>query len=168
MANAFETMGLQPSFALDERTLEERQRELNRAVHPDRHAGKSPGERRQALSRAMDINLAYRTLRDPATRAEALLELLGVPALGDRERTISDPALLGEMLERREQLEEARLGKDTATLRELGAHMAERERRVLGALEQAFSALFVATQVATNVAATNGAEAASAAPPAAD
>jgi molecular chaperone HscB len=168
MSDPFKILGLSPSFALDERTLEERQRELNRALHPDRHAGKSPAERRQALSRAMDINLAYRTLRDPATRAEALLELLGVSALGDREKTIADPALLGEMLERREQLEEARLGKDVATLRELEAHMAERERRVLGALEQAFSVLFSATEAPTNVAAANGAEPSSAGSAAAD
>jgi Fe-S protein assembly co-chaperone HscB len=114
-------------------------------VHPDRHAGKSPGERRQALSRAMDVNLACRTLRDPATRAEALLELLGVAALGEREKTISDPLLLGEMLEQRELLEEAQQSKDLARLRELAAGMKERETRVLSDLDLAFAPLFAAS-----------------------
>jgi len=143
VANPFETLGLAPTFALDPASLEQRQRELNRAVHPDRHAGKSPAERRQALSRAMDINLAYRTLRDPASRAEALFELLG--AGGTRESTISDPVLLLEMLEQREALEQARQSKDLARLRGIGALMAERERRVTAALESAFAPLLGST-----------------------
>jgi molecular chaperone HscB len=139
VANPFELLGLAPSFALDAGSLEQRQRELNRAMHPDRHAGKSPGERRQALSRAMDINLAYRTLRDPASRAEALFELLGAAAT--REATVSDPLLLGEMLEQREALEEARQAKDIARLRSIASSMAERERRVTAELEATFAPL---------------------------
>ena len=139
MANPFETLGLAPTFALDLAALEQRQRELNRAVHPDRHAGKSPGERRQALSRAMDINLAYRTLRDPASRAEALFELLG--AGSTRESTVSDPALLMDMMEQREALEEARNAKDLVRLHGIGKTMAARERQVIQALEAAFAPL---------------------------
>lgn len=139
MAHPFEILGLAPSFALDPSVLEQRQRELNRALHPDRHAGKSPAERRQALSRAMDINLAYRTLRDPASRAEALFALLGAPST--RESTISDPALLMEMMEQREALEEARRARDHGRLQAIGRAMAEREREVLGKLAAAFAPL---------------------------
>ena len=136
MANPFETLGLAPSFAIDPARLEQRQRELNRAVHPDRHAGKSSAERRQALSRAMDINLAYRTLRDPASRAVALLEVLDAGA--QEEAASSDLSLLGEMLEQRERLEESRRERDLTRLHELAAGMAQREQRVLGDLERAF------------------------------
>jgi molecular chaperone HscB len=139
VANPFETLGLTPTFALDASSLEQRQRELNRAVHPDRHAGKGPAERRQALSRAMDINLAYRTLRDPASRAEALFALLGAPQT--QEATVSDPLLLMEMLEQREAMEEARRAKDEPRLRNIAASMAERERRVTADLQQAFAPL---------------------------
>lgn len=139
MAHPFEILGLAPSFALDPSVLEQRQRELNRALHPDRHAGKSPAERRQALSRAMDINLAYRTLRDPASRAEALFSLLGAPST--RESTVSDPGLLMEMMEQREALEEARRAKNHTQLEAIGRSMAERERVVLGRLESAFAPL---------------------------
>jgi molecular chaperone HscB len=138
VANPFETLGLEPSFALDASVLEQRQRELNRAVHPDR-AGKSPGERRQALNRSMDINLAYRTLRDPASRAEALFALLGVPPTA--EETLRDPQLLMEMLEQREALEDARRSKDVRRLRSMAASMAAREQRVLGALGDVFAPL---------------------------
>jgi molecular chaperone HscB len=139
VANPFETLGLAASFALDSAALEQRQRDLNRALHPDRHSAKGAGERRQALNRAMDINLAYRTLRDPASRAEALFELLG--AGSTRESTISDPALLMEMMEQREALEDARNAKDLERLHGIGKSMAARERQVLQALEAAFAPL---------------------------
>jgi molecular chaperone HscB len=139
MPNPFETLGLAPTFALDGAALEQRQRELNRAVHPDRHAGKGPGERRQALSRAMDINQAYRVLRDPASRAEALFELCGVHDLA--ERTIVDPMLLGDMLEQRELLDEARRDKDLLRLEALKLAMLERGRQIEASLAKAFEPL---------------------------
>jgi len=138
MANPFETLGLAPSFAIDPQRLEQRQRELNRAVHPDRHAGKSSSERRQALSRAMDINLAYRTLRDPTSRAVALLEVIDGSS---DEAASSDLSLLSEMLEQRERLEESRRERDLTRLHELAAGMAVREQRVLGDLERAFASV---------------------------
>jgi molecular chaperone HscB len=141
MANPFEILGLNPAFALTLAELEQRQRELNRAVHPDRHAGKGPAERRLALSRSMDINQAYRTLRDPASRAEALFELLGEDT--QSERTLTDPLLLGEMLEQREILDEVRRSKDVELLANLKANMREREARVITDLEQAFAPLLI-------------------------
>jgi molecular chaperone HscB len=146
VAHPFEILGLAPSFALDPSVLEQRQRELNRAVHPDRHAGKSPAERRQALSRAMDINLAYRTLRDPASRAEALFSVLGAPST--RESTISDPVLLMEMMEQREALEEARRAKDSTRLQAIGRAMAAREQEVLAKLAAAFAPLLAGSPAA--------------------
>jgi molecular chaperone HscB len=139
MPNPFETLGLAPSFELDASELEQRQRDLNRAVHPDRHAGKAPAERRAALSRSMDINQAYRTLRDPASRAEALFELCGIHEVG--ERTVTDPALLGEMLEQRELLDEARRNKDRVRLHELKLHMQGRQQQIVAALGDAFRPL---------------------------
>jgi molecular chaperone HscB len=139
MPNPFETLGLTPSFAIDAAQLEQRQRELNRALHPDRHAGKGSGERRAALSRSMDVNQAYRTLRDTGSRAEALFELVGIHELA--ERTVADPALLGEMLEQRELLDEARRDKDHARLLQLKAQMAERRSQVESELGKAFERL---------------------------
>jgi len=139
MPNPFETLGLAPTFTLDAAELEQRQRELNRALHPDRHAGKGSGERRAALSRSMDVNQAYRTLRDTASRAEALFELLGIHELA--ERTVTDPALLGEMLEQRELLDEARRDKSRDRLQALKLQMAERRTQVEAELGRAFEPL---------------------------
>ncbi|HWO12998.1 MAG TPA: Fe-S protein assembly co-chaperone HscB [Polyangiaceae bacterium] len=139
MRNPFQILGLAPTFALDPSELERRQRDLNRALHPDRHAGRSPAERRESLSRAMDINQACRVLRDPAARAEALFELLGLREVA--ERTVNDPALLGEMLEQREMLDEARREKDNGRLHALKLDNEERRRRVEAALAAAFGPL---------------------------
>lgn len=140
MQNPFDTLGLDPSFALSVEALAERQRELNRAVHPDRHAGKGSAERRQALSRAMDVNQAIRTLKDPCARADALLSLLGENA-SETASGPTDPALLMEMMEQREALDQVRKSGDAARLDELEAAMSERERTVTTALERAFSPL---------------------------
>src|SRR5688572_23838085 len=130
MANPFELLGLAPTFAIDTAVLEQRQRELNRALHPDRHATKVPSERRHALGRAMDINQAFRTLRDPASRAEAIFDLLGVDSLS--ERSLTDPLLLGEMLEQRELLDQIRHDKDKDRLTALGRQLRQREAAVIG------------------------------------
>jgi len=139
MPNPFQILGLAPSFSLDLAELEQRQRELNRALHPDRNAGRPPAERRESLSRSMDINQAYRVLRDPASRAEALFELLGVHQVA--ERTVNDPALLSAMLEQRELLDEARRDKDGERLRELKRDNEERRREIERALGAAFAPL---------------------------
>lgn len=139
MSNPFELLGFSPTFALDPEVLEQRQRELNRALHPDRHAGKTPAERREALGRSMDVNRAYRTLRDPASRAEALFEVLGES--WSSERTVTDPTLLGEMLEQRERLDEARRNKDRERLKSLEAAMREREAALVEQMSRAFQPL---------------------------
>ena len=139
MVNPFELLGLPSTFAVDPELLEQRQRELNRALHPDRHSGKTPAERREALGRSMDVNQAYRTLRDPASRAEALFELLGTNSLS--ERTVTDPTLLGEMLEQRELLDEIRRNKNTAQLAELKQRMLVREASLVVEMTRAFEPL---------------------------
>ena len=48
-----ELLGVPALFALDEQELEKRHRDLSRALHPDRYAGRPSSERREALSRAI-------------------------------------------------------------------------------------------------------------------
>ncbi len=107
--NPFEIFGLAPAFRVDAAALDARFRELSKVVHPDRHARGGPAERRAALSRAIDVNAAYRVLRDPVKRGEALLALHGrAPEDGGK----ASPALLLEMMELREALAEARARAD--------------------------------------------------------
>lgn len=115
----FATLGLPATFDLDATEIERRYRDLQRTLHPDRFVSSPAAERRVALSRAVEVNEAYRTLRDDLSRAEALLVLRGrvVPA---REEA-ADPAFLMEIMERREALSEARTTRDLDAARRLAA-----------------------------------------------
>ncbi len=105
LSDPFDIFQIEPTFALDLGDLEKRQRDLSRALHPDRHAGKPAHERRQALNRAIEVNAAFRVLKDPVRRAEALMLRLGEP-MGEGTEPPADPEFLMEMMERRENLRE--------------------------------------------------------------
>lgn len=105
MNDPFATLGVPRRFTLPAAELEQRHRDLSRAVHPDRHAADAPAVRRAALERAVSVNDAFRALRDPLSRAESLLALHGL-ALTEGDR--APPALLMDVMELREALDEAR------------------------------------------------------------
>jgi len=137
VSDPFETLGLAPVFELDPATLERRHRELSRALHPDRYAGRPSSERQQALGRAIEVNEAFRTLRDPVRRAEALLVRHG-RAVAETGGVPADPSLLMQVMERREALGDARRAKDLAAVRGLSRAVREREQRVLAEMAKAF------------------------------
>src|SRR3954468_17324743 len=137
----FAVLGLPRRYDVDGATLDEQFRALSRKLHPDRFARASAKERRFSLEQTTLVNDAYRTLRDPARRAEHLLELRGV-------RPVSDTAMPEEFLEDamadREKLLEARMeaGKDSveqlaAGIRQKRDAAMEEIGRVLGASEPA-------------------------------
>jgi molecular chaperone HscB len=103
----FELFGLPRRFALDAADLDERRRRLLAEVHPDRHAAGGTTTARRATERAMDVNEAWRRLRDPQKRATRLLELNGV-AVDGFGRAAMPARFLGEQMGWREALETAR------------------------------------------------------------
>lgn len=103
----FTRLALAPSFDLDLDTLERQYLGLQRRLHPDRFAAKSPREKALSQSQATSLNEAYETLKDPLKRAAALLGLRGRPVDLTACGTISDRALLMEQMEKREALAEA-------------------------------------------------------------
>lgn len=120
MTSPFELLGVPLLFALDEQELERRHRDLSRALHPDRYAGRPSSERREALSRAMSVNEAFRKLRDPLSRAEALLSQLGRD-VSESNLPKPEPALLMRVMEQREELSAARRAGDRARIEGLVA-----------------------------------------------
>jgi molecular chaperone HscB len=116
--NPFAVLGTAPSFDVDLVSLERTHRELSRAFHPDRYVGAGSSERREALTRAIEVNEAWRIVRDPIHRAEALLALGGV-AVSEEGQPRPTPEFLMEMLEQRESLSEARDSKDRGALQSL-------------------------------------------------
>ena len=125
MSDPFDILGVPPRFDLDAAALEARHRELSRALHPDRHMGESPAHRRLALGKAIEVNSAFRTLKDPLRRAEALLQRAGV-TVGETGEPKPPPELLMEMMELREELAEARRSEDSAQIAALKARVEER------------------------------------------
>lgn len=139
LADPFQTLGLEPSFLLDRAALEERHRELSRALHPDRYAGRPASERQQALGRAIEVNDAFRALKDPVRRAEALLAKRG-HAVSEADASRPDPSFLMDVMEQREALGEARRKRDLAAVQKLAAGVRERQGRVTSELALAFAA----------------------------
>jgi molecular chaperone HscB len=133
MSDPFHVFQIEPRFDLDLGALGQRHRDLSRALHPDRYAGRPAAERREALGRAIQVNEAWRVLRDPVRRAEALLRRLGV-ALGEDSQPPDDPEFLMNMMERRETLRELAKRADVAAITALSEHVRADEQRTLAEL----------------------------------
>lgn len=136
--NPFETMGLAPRFALDLEELASRQRELSKLLHPDKFVGRPATERRAALGRAIEVNEAHRALKDPLTRAQALLAHLRLE-LKEGEGPKASQGLLMETMERREALRDAGRRGDEEAVIDLARQVKEEEKVLLTELQQAFS-----------------------------
>lgn len=121
MQDPFELLGAPRKYDLDLSAVEKTHRELSRELHPDKFASAGASERKAALDKAASVNEAWRIVRDPIRRAEALFALAGIAVAETNETsTISvPPKFLMEMMEAREELAEARATKDMDKVRQL-------------------------------------------------
>lgn len=103
--NFFELFALPVSFQVDPKSLSERYLELQKTLHPDRHAHLSDRERRLSEQYTAYLNEAVSTLKAPLSRAQYLLKLQGLDTTGESSVAI-DPVFLMQQMELREQLEE--------------------------------------------------------------
>jgi len=134
----FTLFGLPRRYALDRSELERLYHEVQARVHPDKHAHLGDSERRLAMQWATRVNEAYRTLRQPLSRARYLLALAGV----DVEQERSMPAgFLMEQMEWREAVAEAGEAGAVSELeslhRRLRLEMAEQYQRLQAQLDAA-------------------------------
>jgi molecular chaperone HscB len=134
----FALLGIARAFDVDLPAVEKVHRELSRALHPDRYVGATPSERRAALGKAVEVNEAWRVVRDPIRRADALLALAGV-TVGEEGRQPADPEFLMDMLEQREALSEAKHARDLAAVRRMAAAIEDRSHEVERALGAGFA-----------------------------
>ena len=138
MVDPFETLGIPPAFDLDLTAVEKRYRELARVLHPDRYIGGSPAERRMALGKAVEVNEAWRLVRDPIRRAEALLRRRGVRIEEGKEPKAA-PEFLMEMMEQREALSEAKMSADAAAVERLAEAIYDRQKDVTARIAAALA-----------------------------
>lgn len=117
----FQLFGLVPSAELDVRALEAKHRELSLALHPDRLGPNADSAtRRAAVEKTTALNDALKVLKDPYRRMTYLLELQGLSL----EKQQMPMEFLEEVMERRDQLAQAKQTRDLAAVRQMGEHAA--------------------------------------------
>jgi len=104
--NDYQLFGLPARFALDRAALDDRWKQLQRQVHPDRFAAQDGAAQRVAMQWSVRINEAYNRLKDPLKRAAYWCELHGAP-IQAHSNTAMPPAFLMQQMEWREALDEA-------------------------------------------------------------
>ncbi len=135
----FAILGIERTYDVDLDAVEKRHRDLSRALHPDRYAEAGAAERRLTLTKAIEVNEAWRVVKDPIRRAEALFALAGI-TVGEQSEPKPSPALLMEAMERRESLAEARARNDLAAIDHLAGEVDARRTEVQEKLRAGFAA----------------------------
>lgn len=130
MQNHFDLFNLPARYTLDMGALDGAYRDVQGQVHPDRFVNATDAEKRVAMQWATRANEAYQTLKNPQKRARYLCELNGVD-LQTESNTAMPMEFLMQQMEWREELGEARAGKDVEALEALDEQVkAERKTRL--------------------------------------
>lgn len=124
----------QNGWEIDVQALKRAWRLKMAVTHPDRMGGRSEKEQQIGAQQSALVNRAYETLLNPLPRAHYLLQRLGATDVSESD-SLEDPELLMEVMELREQLEEAQSEDEAAAVR---AANAESLQRTLGTLASAF------------------------------
>ena len=114
----FALLNLPQQQALDLVRLEANFHQLQARVHPDRHLKASDADRRLAMQWASRVNEAFKTLRDPLSRANYLLKLKGYDTDLQNNTAMSVEFLMAQM-EHREAVAAARENSDGLALEKL-------------------------------------------------
>jgi molecular chaperone HscB len=155
-ADFFAVLGQPARYAVDLAAAEAAFKQLSRQVHPDRFATADPRARRASLARTVQLNEAWRTIKDPVARAEYMLTRAGV-YIGDDARkkgagpvdgnkgtreVAAPPAFLLEILELNDELDAAKRAGDAVKV----AFMAEEMR---GRADASMATIAAALEAAT-------------------
>jgi len=131
----YESLGVEPKLSLDVDDLKKRFYERSRQWHPDRFSRASQAEQQRALDMTALINDAFRSLRDPVSRAEYFLKSKGIELSKE-----APPELLEEVFELNMALEELRGGDDSARAQLAGAR--QRFEGMRAEIDTALAGLF--------------------------
>jgi molecular chaperone HscB len=131
----YSALGLEPKLALDSEDLKRRFYERSRQWHPDRFSRASPADQQRALDMTAMLNDAFRSLRDPVSRAEYFLKAKGVELSKE-----TPPELLEEVFDLNMALEELRSGDHSA--RAQLTHAQERFQGMRNEIDAALAGLF--------------------------
>eukprot|EP00440_Ansanella_granifera_P076416 gb/GFBE01082923.1/.p1 GENE.gb/GFBE01082923.1/~~gb/GFBE01082923.1/.p1 ORF type:complete len:267 (+),score=46.84 gb/GFBE01082923.1/:1-801(+) len=105
-ASHYDLLGLDTSFEVEAEAVDSAYKELQRSLHPDRHAQASEEQRLLAETHSARLNEAVAVLRSPLLRARYWMELHGARILEEDQR-IEDTATMMEVMETSEEMEDA-------------------------------------------------------------
>jgi len=142
----FELLGLSKKFELDVDELTRTYRAIARRIHPDHFADRSADDREIATKLSARLNQAYRVLRDPVSRADYVLTLSGGPSASE-VRDVPG-ALLMEVMEIRERIEQAKLSNGMSDLDGLKSAITARRESTLAEIGTLCASLENATESA--------------------
>lgn len=129
----FALLGVPPEFPIDESRLRRAWLKATGANHPDRAVDQEAAHRTLSA-----VNQAYRTLSDPERAANALLARMGGPS-PDQAKAMPNGFLM-EMLEIRDELEEAKATKDPERIAKLEAWADEQRGMWMARVGEQFAA----------------------------
>jgi len=116
-ANYFEILGLgpEPTFDIDVKDLRIKFFKIQQQIHPDSYSQNTNGDQVYAQQQSSLINKAYATLKEPLSRANYILEVLGAPI--HETESLDETELLMEVMEARELLEDAQTEEEVDDLK---------------------------------------------------
>jgi molecular chaperone HscB len=143
----FTLFGLPQRQALDRAALDERRRQLQARVHPDRFAGEGAAAQRLAMQWAVRVNEAWQRLKDPLTRAAYLCELRGAPIAAESNTAMPREFLMQQMAWR-EALDDAGSAAELQALDDtVAAHERALHTRLVTLLDEQGDTAAAAAQV---------------------
>ncbi|CAO3595663.1 unnamed protein product [Absidia cylindrospora] len=104
------------TYDVDEKALKRQFLKLQQVAHPDSFSNAAERERKYAEIQSSMLNKAYHTLRDPLARAQYMLALHGVEV--NEAESLHNPELLMDVMEVREELEEANTNEDVELIKQ--------------------------------------------------
>jgi molecular chaperone HscB len=110
-SNFFELFEVPVAYEVDLDLVQQRYRELQKVVHPDKFVNASDQEKRISMQQTSWINEAFNTLKQPVDRAIYLMGLKGIDLHLQNETTM-DAGFLMEQMEMREALSDVRSKDD--------------------------------------------------------
>ncbi|GKU91121.1 hypothetical protein SLEP1_g5038 [Rubroshorea leprosula] len=129
----FQIFRLERKYDIEVDSLEGKYKGWQKKLHPDLVHSKSEKERGFAAEQSARVIDAYHTLTKSLSRATYILRLEGIDV--NEEETISDPELLGEIMEIREAVEEA---PDSQALNQIRSQMEEKLEELANCFGNAF------------------------------
>ncbi|VVB13446.1 unnamed protein product [Arabis nemorensis] len=129
----FQIFGLEKKYEIDDGILEGKYKDWQKKLHPDLVHNKSKKERDYAAEQSAKVTEACRTLTKRLSRAMYIMKLNGINV--NEEDTITDPALLMEIMELREAIAEA---NDSNELNQIRSQVQEKLKQWSDSFVKAF------------------------------